>query len=376
MRGKLFINSPVILTYIAFILLSYLTFAVGYLNFDFFDSTSFFRLVKFTLFILFLTLPYYIYREYSFKDLVKITKYQVLFILLSGLYVIYHMVFQPQSITDYAWGYDNRYRLIGLTSYVIDLSGELKKGGSTSVSMGVFVAFIFFIFLSLYKHYKKISYLAVAIILFLFEFLTYSRAGILVLITGIGYFFLLNLSPSVVFKSVMLVIIFTIVGIWFNFFDQLSTFGTLAKITDFSLQKDASISTRVDMLMAGYHYILANPETLIWGSGYGEEYTMMAIGHSHLEGVFPTTLFTSGLFAVGLLIFHFYFAWDLSKRYSIGINSPFTPFLYALRLFIPGWFLSAVTAGNTFQTDYYFPFIYFMLFVPYFKIRNLKENIQ
>jgi hypothetical protein len=371
-RGRMFAGSVVISSYAAFVAIGALTFLVGMVNFSFFDTTSFFRLIKFTLFILFLIIPYYLYREYSYRDLVKVLNYQVLFVILSGLYVAYHMIFEPKSASDYAWGYDNRYRLIGLTSYAFDLKGELKLVGSTSVSMGVFIAFLVFVFLSLYRFNRKTIHLITVIVLLLGEFLTYSRAGILVLVIGFGYYFILNLRPSLIVQMVGASSIFALAIVAFNATEELSGFGTITKITNFSFTEDSSIATRVDMLSAGAQYVAAHPTTLLWGSGYGEDYTMQAIGYDHLEGLIPTTLFTSGFLAVLLVLLHFYFVWYVS-RWGSQSDSDFTPFMYGVRLFVPGWFASAMLAGNTFQTDFYFPIIYFIFFVSYFKIRTADE---
>ena len=365
-------RSNVVLSYIGFIFICYLAYIVGVLNFSFFDATSFFRLIKFTVFILFLIIPYYLHEEYSLADLKKILNFQILFIVLSGLYTLYHMIFFPLTANDYAWGYDNKYRLIGLTSYALDLNGNIKLSGSTSVSMGVFVAFIFFILLSFYKFNHKNIYLVLAIIVFLLEFITYSRAGILVLIVGLFYYAILNLKPGFLLRIGLIIIILLSVGLYLNLSKELSSFGTLTKITNFSLQNDHSILTRVNMLHAGIEYVSEHPMTIFFGTGYGEDYTQEAIGYTHLEGLIPTTLFTSGIIAVILILFHFFSLWIISKKYSQIRTSEYTPFLYAARIFVPGWFLSASMAGNTFQTDYYFPIIYFFFFIPYFKIRASK----
>lgn len=376
-RGKLYLRSAIVLTYVGFILLCYITYLVGLTNFLFFDSVSFFRLIKFTVFILFLVIPYYIYKEFSYEDLQKILWFQVLFIVSSGLYTIYHMIFFPLgSANDYAWAYDNRYRLIGLTSYVIDLSGNITLGGSTSVAMGVFVAFIFFVLLSLYKFQRKKVYLFWAIVILGLEFITYSRAGILTLLTGILYFTLINLRPSVVIYIVTGVLVLVAVSYQLNLLDKVSTFGTLSKITNFSLETDSSIGTRVKMLKDGSEYIKEHPQTFFIGSGYGEDYTMAAIGHPHLEGLLPTTIVTSGIFGVFLLLAHFFSLWDAAKKYSLNVGSNFKPFLYAVRIFVPGWFLSASMAGNTFQTDFYFPLIYFIFFVSYFHTRQAPSPVS
>ena len=368
-RGRIFASSPVITTYTIFMVLGVLTFLVGLINFGFFDTTSFFRLLKFTFFLLFLVIPYYLYREYSFSDLMRVLNFQVLFVVLSGLYVVYHMIFAPMSASDYAWGYDNRYRLIGLTSYAIDLDGNLNLVGSTSGSMGVFLAFLVLVFFSLYKFFHKTRYLVVILILLGAELLTYSRAGILTLVIGFAYYFFLNLRPVVIARLAIITAVFCLAIIAFNATKTLSSFGTITKITNFSFTEDSSIGTRVKMLRAGMQYMEDHPITLLWGSGNGEAYIKEAIGYDHLEGLVPTTLFASGLLAVLVVALHFYFVWYLSKWNSRS-DSEFAPFMYGIRIFVPGWFASSALAGNTFQTDFYFAIVYFVFFVSYFKIRT------
>ena len=169
-------------------------------------------------------------------------------------------------------------------------------------------------------------------------------------------------------KSIL--IFFTSVLLYLNPTDTLSNFGTLSKITNFSLQTDYSILTRLNMLDAGAEYIWEHPQTILFGSGYGEDFTREAIGYDHLEGLLPTTLMTSGILAVIFILIHFYSLWDIAKKYSRVTDNDYQPFMYAIRIFMPGWFLSASMAGNTFQTDYYFPLIYFIFFVSYFKMRE------
>ena len=363
-------NKWVTLSYSLFMALCSLTYLIGFFDFGFIDLTSLFRLVKFTVFLIFLILPVYLYREFDYEDLLKIVYFQITFIILSGLYTLFHMLFFPVDSNYYAWSYDNRYRLIGLTSYSLDLNGNINLGGSTSVSMGVFVAFIFFILLSLYKFTRKTKYLFLSGVIFLFEFLTYSRAGILTLIAGTLYYSLLNLRPFFILRVIVFLFLLFGLGFAFDLFNKLGSFGTITKISNFSLDTDSSIGIRIQMLKDGANYFLHFPLSLLWGTGYGEDYTMAAIGHPHLEGLIPTILFTSGFFAVSILLFHFYSLWYLSTLYSKLTQTNFSIYLYATRLFVPGWFLSALAAGNTFQTDFYFPLIYFIFFTSFMKIKN------
>ncbi len=371
-RGRLFLKSIVIQTYMLFILVSLISFFVGVLTFNFFDFISFIRVLKFGFFTLYLIIPYYIYRDISREELRRVLHYQFLFFVAAGSYVVFNMVTNPKSISSYIWEYDNRYRLIGFTGYSLDWKGNIEMTGSTSVSMGVFVAFVFLIYLSLYRSDKKQSDLVKVLLLVVLELLTYSRAGIVVMLTGLLYYVFLNVNPKLILKWFFGVTAVVIIFFSVNFYEQLSSFGTFSKIFQIKPGNDTSVNIRINMLTKGLEYIADNPHVLLIGAGYGEAYTQEAIKYNHLEGLIPTTIFTSGLLAALLLIVHFFFLWRQSRDASTG--GPFRPFAYGLLLFIPGWFLSIVMAGNTFQTDFYFPLIYFVFFCCYLSYRDERKE--
>src|SRR5690606_22445756 len=104
----------------------------------------------FTFYIVF---PYYLYRYVTVRHIKYVLNFQFLFFIAAGWYVLYNMVTTPASINEYIWGYDNRYRLIGLTWFGIGLDGQIERlFGTTSVSMRVFVAFVFLVYLAMYLH--------------------------------------------------------------------------------------------------------------------------------------------------------------------------------------------------------------------------------
>ena len=361
-RGRVLLDA-VSLSYLALILIGYISFLFGVLHFNLFDANSFARLVKFTFFIFYIIVPYLILDRLSERDIMKVVNYQFLFFLVAGIYVLYHMITQPQTMTEYIWGYDNRYRLVGLTGYAVDLTCKLERlPGTTSVSMGVYIAFVLLIYLSIYHFNRGTSNLVKVLLLVVLEFLVYSRAGLLVMSVGLLYYFFLNVKPSTILKVGASV--FVLIGciFYFDLVEKITTTGSLSKVFNMSVENDP----RARMLKAGIEYISENPEALIIGTGYGEEYTYLTVGYTHLEGLLPTTLITSGIFAIAFLSFHFFSIWlyarnEYSKRYN-----EFSVFLYGVRLFVPGWFLSALVAGNTFQTDFYFPVIYFIFVASYY----------
>jgi len=367
-RGRLFIKSIIIQTYVLFVASGFLAFVVGMFTFGFIDVISLVRLMKFLFFAFYMIVPFYIYRDITSSEIKRLINYQIVFFLIAGAYVVFNMISHPKKMSDYIWEYDNKYRLIGLTGYDMDLHGHIELAGSTSVSMGVFIAFIFFLCISNYIYGEDRWGLIKALILLPLELLTYSRAGIVALIIGGMVYLLLNVRYQVVLKWFAFVSLFITLGFTFNFFDRLSEFGTFGKIFKVPSGNDSSVNIRVNMLERGVDYVFRHPYVLIAGSGYGEDYTLEAISYPHLEGLMPTTLFTSGLLAVLVLTVHFFFLFRQSKM-SIE-RSAIPSYAYGLVLFIPGWFVSAIIAGNTFQTDFLFPLIYFVFFCTYFKTKN------
>jgi hypothetical protein len=373
-RGKILANG-VVVTYIAFMLVCFLSFFFGMMYFNLFDAHSFGRLVKFTFFIFYILMPYVILNNLSERDLIKVLNYQWWFFVLAGAYVVFHMVTAPLTMIEYIWGYDNRYRLVGLTGYGINLSGKLERlEGTTSVSMGVYIAFVFLIFLARYHFYGGRKNLIKVCSLVVLEFLVYSRAGLLVMTTGVVYYFMLNVKPATILKVVASAISIFLIIAYFGLGKTLMTTGSLSKVFNLNVAADP----RAVMLKAAINHVGDHPQTLLLGAGYGEKYTFLAVGYPHLEGLLPTILITAGIFALSALCLHFFFIWFYAKDEYLRGPNQFSAFLYGIRLFVPGWFLSALVAGNTFQTDFYFPVIYFVFITSYYLSKNLRwnKNIQ
>ncbi|MGE0588235.1 MAG: O-antigen ligase family protein [Cyclobacteriaceae bacterium] len=360
-------TSRVAVSYVMFMALTLASFALGVFKFGFIDGPSLGRVLKFTFFVFYLIVPYYVADKVSYRDLNQTLNFQILFLMVAGIYVVFNMITAPLSLNEYMWGYDNKYRLVGLTGYAIDLSGAIERlENTTSVSMGVFVALIFLIQLSVYRAQGGLLNLFITFALLGLELLTYSRAGVLVIIIGLTYYFILNLKPSLAIKAAMFLAVIVVAGLIFSLTETLQEAGTISKFTKLSITDDP----RFQMGLAAMEHFANHPFTLIIGNGYGEAYTELETGYPHLESLFLTTLFTSGLIATLLLCLFFYFIHETSSRYS-RFQSEFKPFLNGIRLFVPGWFLSSFIAGNTLQTDFYFPFIFFILFVSIEKSKTL-----
>ena len=100
LRGKLFLNSIIVITYVLFILLTLFSYLVGVLNFNFFDVHSLFRLLKFTLFIFYIIAPFYICKHISDHDLWKVLNFQILFFAAAGSYVLFNYMAYPGSLME------------------------------------------------------------------------------------------------------------------------------------------------------------------------------------------------------------------------------------------------------------------------------------
>ena len=372
LHRKVYFNNQVVRIYVAFMILTFLSFWVGFVKFGFFDAASFGRVVKFTFIILYIKFTYYLYRYISEEQIARVLNFQMLFFLLAGAYVMYNMITSPASMVEYIWGYDNRYRLVGFTGYGIGLDGKIERlAGTTSVSMGVFVAFVFLVFLAVYHFTRSKLVLIKLILLLVLLVLTYSRTGLIVLLTGIAYYALLNVRSLLIWKIAAVVALLVVIAWSSGMLGSLSSVGTLSKLTEMSPLKDP----RVVMLFEGFEYLAKNPEAIVLGSGYGEKYSLEAVGYPHLEGIFPTTLLTSGIFGVILLALQFYIIWWYARKESGSVESRFNMYLYGIRLFAPGWFLSSLLSGNTFQTDFYFPIIYFIFMVSYLRARDQHYSL-
>lgn len=77
-RGRVLLDA-VSLSYLALILIGYISFLFGMLHFNLFDANSFARLVKFTFFIFYIIVPYLILDRLSERDIMKVVNYQFLF---------------------------------------------------------------------------------------------------------------------------------------------------------------------------------------------------------------------------------------------------------------------------------------------------------
>lgn len=288
--------------------------------------------------------------------------FQYIFIFIAGGYVIYNMIFDPISLGSMIWEYSPKYRLIGLTGQSWSLS-ELKHIGNTSVQMGVHIAFLLLLSISLLIHTGERKYILIIIATFFSLLLTYSRSGLLVAFIGVGYIFLDKCSlKHLIVSLIPASIVFFSTSYYLDVWDFISSFGVFGKLVESSGVQDGSAGQRIIYMQTGINYLIDHPYFLLIGSGFGEAYTFSQIGTPHLESLILTTLFQAGLLGVSLLVLHFIAIWSFAaKNYVRTESCLIRSVLYSYKIYIPGFFLANVVGGNSLQTDFMAPFFYGIL---------------
>jgi O-antigen ligase len=336
------------------------------------DIKSILLLVKFASFILLVPIGRYFINFFTESRLKTIINSQLLFVFIAGGYVVYNTLFHPVSLEFLSGGYSSDYRLIGFTGKVFK-SGELIEIGHTSVAMGVYIAILCLINFALYLYLRKRGYLAVAVFLFIGEMFTYSRAGFLVIIIGLSYFFVSKLLKKGVVKFLFIfVFVILIISIFTNLWNYLSAFGIVGKL----VQSGVRSLRREEIWTIGLNYIWENPLTLLYGIGYGNLFSILGFGTT--ESLFFDTLLQAGIPALFLILAFFYYLWKYSRNLSgpFGQGNYFKAVLYGYSLAIPGLFVACSIGGNSIQTDFIAPVFYLVLGICLVRIRIERNQAR
>jgi len=376
-KKKLKILTNIERSYLLFIFLSFLTFLEGFLYTGVIDWKALFLILKFASFGLLIPVGYYLHKAFREQEIMRIFYLQAFFIIAVAGFIIYNMSTHPQSLNYMIGDYSPRYRLIGFTGYSLGLSG-LKQIGHTSVSMGIYIAFIFFIFLSLYINNSNRRYLHCFIMVLLFcgELLTYSRAGILVIVCGLLILFIDRFLNKYVFYLFLVLLVFLLTLILYPSL-QIYTklFGTFSKLFIGHAGEGfwgGTIIIRIKYWLKALDFFRDNPLMILGGVGYGEQYANIITGIAFYESLIVTTLIQSGIFVLGVILAHFYYMWKYVNNDLKNNDSNFySVILYGYKLFIPGFFIANCVAGNSLQTDFLAPIFYFILGVCIINIRKL-----
>jgi hypothetical protein len=373
-KNRLLIHTNIERTYFLFIILTFFTYFEGPLYTSIFDLKSALLLVKYTLFVMMIPVVHYLNGALTYRLFIGVLYSQFIFVFLSVLYVAFNMLVNPISLGEMIWNYSSEYRLIGFTGQAIGIDG-LNGVGNTSVQMGVYTGLLFLISLSIFIHLKKNMYLLWSLVMFFGSLLTYSRSGLLVIVLGVLYL-LIDKANS---KRVMVLFVGAVTSLlvlssYVDLPELMTSFGSLGKLAETSGYKDDSAQQRVRYVLMALDYVLAHPYVLLFGTGFGEAYTMYLIGTSNLESLIFTTLFQSGIFVTMVLIAHFFYLWKYLNKLSKNVNGNlYRAMLYGFKLYIPGLFLANLVGGNSLQTDFIAPFFYFTLGVCFYQLRNKAE---
>jgi|APSaa5957512535_1039671.scaffolds.fasta_scaffold19697_3 hypothetical protein len=357
--------------YLLFMAISILTYPIGVFNTDIIDIKTIILVIKYVSFGFIIPISYYYSKYINEKNISLIIFVQSLFVIIFGSYVLFNMILFPIPMVDIIWGYSQEYRLIGFTGYGIGVNG-LRMIGTTSVQTGVFVSLIFLIYLSLYVNLSKRKYLYIMIVLFIGEMLTQSRSGLLILFIGILYIILDKYNN----KNILKILFTSIVGltsiIWyFDLLEFISTFGTIGKIVSTIDFKDGSSEQRLMYMGYAIEYISENPLAIFIGTGYGEGFSQELIGVPFLENLIFTVFFQSGIIGFSVVVSIFYFMWHYAKKYTNKRKyNIYSAILYGVKLFIPGFFLANAVGGNSLQTDFIVPFLFYVIGTTVYKLKK------
>ncbi len=348
----------------------------GNISMNQFDIASTMIVIKYTLYILLISITYYLKETIDESYVKKIFYFQIAFFLLFGSYVLYSTIAYPVSITTLSGSYFQHYRLIGYTGYSFGTDG-LKQIGTTSVSMGVYASLLFLILLVFYKYDGSAILFFLTISMLVCLLLTYSRAGILSLLPGFLFFSITNFKNLNILRFLLTIgLIITILLANVGFSNAINYLGTLGKlITYFEAEQFGErVSVRTIYWGIGLDYISSNPFTLLWGIGYGSKISMYITGISFFESFIFQTLMELGFLGIVAVFFHFFTIY-YNAKILIRTDKPdfFQKILIGINLFLPGFILANCVAANILQTDFVAPIFYFLLAISIFKSR---ENLQ
>ena len=210
-------------------LINFLSLFYSATNLNDFDITSLLVLIKYTSYVGLISLAWYLRDEIKEKTLFLIYNSQVLFFILVGSYVLFNTLVFPQTLIFLSGSYTQEYRLIGFTGHSFGVTG-IKEIGTTSVSMGVYIALIALISLSLFRFRGGYVNFTIFISLFICLLLTYSRSGCW-LFSPACSFILSNFKIKRIFFSICLLLL-TLVPIvhFFQLYELLGNIGTIGKL--------------------------------------------------------------------------------------------------------------------------------------------------
>lgn len=172
-------------------------------------------------------------------------------------------------------------------------------------------------------------------------------------------------SKSFLLLVALVIVSLIVLSLFLDLNEFFLSFGSIGKLVETSVVLDGSAQIRVQYVLRAFSYIAEHPFILFFGTGYGEGFTYSLIGTPHLESLFFTTLFQSGIFAVLVLFLHFYYLFvSVNVRSSPAESESLkivNAILFGVWLYIPGLVFANVVGGNSLQTDFIAPLFYFLI---------------
>lgn len=349
--------TPLEKNYFGYVFMGFFSWLLWELRSDSINIVGLLKLIKYTSFILLIPIAFYLKPFLSESTIRKILYSQVLFVIVAGSYTAYHTFINPMPVNIMMGQYSPEYRMIGLIGKALTPQG-LVHIGTASVQIGVYMAILSLISLSLYFRIKEQKYLAISFIFFCGLLLAYSRSGFMVMVIGIIYFLVLKFLNKRVFKFTMaLVVSVFLLSLFTDFWSFVSSWGIMGKLS----QRGFEDVGRMRYWQLGWDYILTNPLDLFFGTGYGSVELVIRIGT--LESLFFDTFFETGIFGLLFLLIAFYYLWNYSRNYSKPYHSEsyLKAVLFGYQLAIPGWFFANTVGGNSLQSDFMAPALFLIL---------------
>lgn len=349
--------TPLEKNYWGYVFMCFFSWLLWELRSDSINIVSLLKLIKYTSFILLIPIAFYLKPFLSESTARKILYSQALFVIVAGGYTSYHTFINPMPVNIAMGQYSPEYRMIGLVGKALTPQG-LVHIGTASVQIGVYMAILLLISLSLYFRIKEQRYLVMSFIFFFGLLLSYSRSGFMVMAIGIAYLLGLKFLNKRVFNlTLVLTVSVFLLSLFTNFWRFVSSWGIIGKLS----QRGFESVGRTIYWQRGWDYILTRPQDLFLGTGFGSVESVIKIGT--LESFFFDTLFESGMFGLLFLLISFYYLWNYSKEYSKPYQSDdyCKAVLFGYQLAIPGWFFANTVGGNSFQSDFMAP-VLFLIF--------------
>ena len=192
-RYGLAISTSIEKSYYLLIFFCLLSTLISYLVNNFYFINNLLILVKYTLPVTIFSIVFFLNKYLNQKYLNYLYNSQLIFVFITGGYVLFNHIFYPQDIVWLSGSYTQEYRLVGYTGHVFD-NYHIERIGNTSVNMGVYISLLLFISIQKLIYKQNLINYSIVIALFICLLFTYSRSGLLAFFPGLILLAILNLN--------------------------------------------------------------------------------------------------------------------------------------------------------------------------------------